>query len=718
MENNPDKTVLLIENDAEQARSIRAMFDDQATNTFALTLVVSLADAETYLAGHSVDIVLLDVGLSDPEGLDAVSRVRAVVPRIPIVLLSSLDDEPKAIHAIHEGAQDYLIKGQIEPHKLMRALSNALERQINEQILLSEKDRAESTLNCIADAVVCTDMAGNITFFNPIASSMAGWALKDGAGRHLSEVFRIVDANTRKAILDPMAKAAAENMTGKLPRNSFLIHRDGHEVFIEDSVAPIHDPAGKVTGAVIVFRDVSVARAQSEQMAHLAETDSLTGLPNRLLFCDRVGQAISLARRSAGCAAVLFLDLDGFKRINDSLGHAAGDEFLKSTAASLLRCVRTPDTVSRQGGDEFILLLQDVQGAEGAAITAKRLLQAVAEVHLASHPELHVTASIGISVYPDDGLDAETLIQNADVAMYHAKKNGRQSYQFFRQELNVPTHEHESLEESLRHALQRNELTLHYQPKVNLKTGAVTGAEALSRWMHPTRGTILPGQFIPIAEQSGMILPIGDWVLAEACTQARAWMVAGMPAKTMAVNVSGVQFQGGDFVDGLFAALNRTGLDPALLELDVAESVLMHHPERAAFILKALRDKGVQVSVDNFGTGNCSLSSMQKLPLNALKIDRSFVRQITTVPGGITAVKAFIGMGRSLNLRVIAHGVETAEDLEFLWEHDCDEAQGNFFSRPVPPNQMTKLFQPPHVSFGSPPGVPRESGVHQLKRVS
>jgi diguanylate cyclase (GGDEF)-like protein/PAS domain S-box-containing protein len=694
MERNPDKTVLLIENDLKQARLIRAMFDDQGPYSFALTHVASLADAETWLAGNSADIVLLDLGLPDPGEPDAVSRARAAAPRASIVLLSSLDDEPKAIQAIQDGAQDYLIKGQIEPHKLMRALGNADERKMNEEALFNEKERAQTTLNCIADAVICTDMSGNITFFNPIASSMMGWPLKEAVGRHLTEAFRIVDAATRKAILDPMAKAASEDLKGNLPLNCVLIHRDGHEVFIEDSVAPIHDREGKVTGAVIVFRDVSVARAQSEQMTHLAEHDALTGLPNRLLFCDRVGQAISLARRHGGRVAVLFLDLDGFKLINDSLGHAAGDEFLKSVAKRLLSCVRTPDTVSRQGGDEFLVLLQDLHEPEDAAISARRVLRAVADIHLPGHSELHVTASIGVSVYPDDGLDAETLIGNADTAMYQAKKSGRQSYRFFSRDMNVPVAEDESIEESLRLALERNELTLHYQPKVDLKTGAITGAEALSRWNHPTRGTVPPGQFIPIADEFGLILPIGAWVFGQACTQARAWADAGMPAKTMAVNVSGAQFQSGDFLDGLFAALSKTGLDPGLLELDVTESVLMNHPERTAFVLKTLRDRGVQVSVDNFGTGNSSLSSMQKLPLNALKIDRSFVRQITTVPGGTAAVKAFIEMGRSLNLRVIAQGVETADDLEFLWEHDCDEAQGNFFSRPVPPDQLTKLFQP------------------------
>ncbi|HKN20056.1 MAG TPA: EAL domain-containing protein [Terracidiphilus sp.] len=694
MGRNPDKTVLLIENDPEQTRIIRAMLDDHGSRSFKLAHVKCLADAEIYLKGHPVDIVLWDLSLSDPEGQVAIKRVRAAVPHVSIVLLSSLDDEPKAMQAMREGAEDYLIKGQIEPHTLMQALGNAVVRTTNEEILTNEKDRAEATLESIADAVICTDISGNITFFNPVASSMVGWPLKAAVGRHLTETFRIVDATTRQPILDPMAKAASENLTGTLPPNCVLIDRDGREVFIEDSVAPIHDREGTVTGAVIVFRDVSAARARSKQMAHLAEHDSLTGLPNRSLFCDRVGQAISLARRHRGQAAVLFLDLDGFKQINDSLGHAAGDKLLQSVAKRLLACVRDPDTVSRYGGDEFAVLLQDIHRHHDVAATARRVLGALGEVHSVDGHQVHVTASIGMSVCPGDGFDAETLIRNADTAMYRAKKNGCQSCEFYSPELNVCTFERQFTGKDLERALERNELTLHYQPKVNLKTGAITGAEALSRWNHPTHGTISPGQFIPIAEETGLILPIGAWVFDEACSQARTWADAGMPAKSMAVNVSGVQFQSEDFLDGLFAALDKNGLDPSILELDVNESVLMRHPERTAFVLKALRDKGVHVSVDQFGTGNSSLSSMQKLPVNALKIDRSFLRQITTVPGGSAAVEAFIDMARGLHLRVIALGVETVEDLEFLWAHDCDEAQGNFFGPPVPPGQLTKLFRP------------------------
>jgi diguanylate cyclase (GGDEF)-like protein/PAS domain S-box-containing protein len=694
MREKPGKTILLIENDREQAGSISAMLNDRGSYSSAVAHVECLADAETYLAGHSIDLVLLDLELPCPPGLDAVRWARALVPRAPIVLLSNLDDEPKAIQAIQDGVQNYLIKDQFDTRNLIRALTNAVERKMIEEILFNAKERAQVTLDSIADAVICTDMSGSITFLNPVAERMTGWPLIEVAGRPLTEAFRVVDAVTRSAIQDPLAKAALENRTGKLPLNSILINRDGHEFFIEDSVAPIHDRAGKVTGAVIVFRDVSAARAHKEQITYLAEHDFLTGLPNRLLLNDRVGQAISLARRHGGRIAVLFLDLDGFKQINDSLGHPVGDKLLQSVAKRLLGCVRSPDTVSRQGGDEFVLLLQELQQSDDAGTTARRVLQAVAEIHSVDGHELNVTASIGVSVYPDDGPDADTLIKNADAAMYDAKKSGRRSYQFYRPEMNDRAVNLEPIEQSLLHALKRNELTLHYQPKINLKTGAISGAEALSRWMHPTRGAVAAGQFIPIAEEFGLILPIDAWVLREACMQAHAWRSAGLPVKAMAVNVSGTQFQSEDFLNGLSATLSETGLDPGYLELDVTESVLMRHPEHAAFILKTLRDRGVHVSIDNFGMGNTSLSSMQKLPLNALKIDRSLIRRITTDPDGATTVGAMISMGQSLNLRVIAEGVETAEDLQFLWEHDCDEAQGNFFSHPVLPEQLASLFQP------------------------
>jgi diguanylate cyclase (GGDEF)-like protein len=423
-----------------------------------------------------------------------------------------------------------------------------------------------------------------------------------------------------------------------------------------------------------------------------AQHDFLTGLPNRMLLNDRISQAITLAGRLDKKVAVLFLDLDGFKHINDSLGHALGDKLLQSIARRLVKCVRATDTVSRQGGDEFVVLLSEMAQAEDAAITARRLLQELVEVHSVDHHELHVTASIGVSVYPEDGSDAETLIKNADTAMYQSKDNGRQNYQFFEPAMNVRAVARQSLEENLRRALERQEFSLVYQPKVSLKTGDITGAEALLRWTHPTTGPVSPAEFIPVAEDSGLILPIDKWVLREACTQARAWSNAGLVLSTMAVNVSAMELRSEKYLEGIFEILEQTGLDPRFLELELTESVLMKRPASTESILRTLRAKGVRLAVDDFGTGYSSLSYLRKFSMDTLKIDQSFVRTITTAPEDTAIVTAMISMGRNLDLRVVAEGVETPEEVEFLQAYQCDEAQGFYFSRPVSPEDFAKLL--------------------------
>jgi len=435
------------------------------------------------------------------------------------------------------------------------------------------------------------------------------------------------------------------------------------------------------------------ARTMTRQMTHSAEHDALTDLPNRLLLNDRIGQAVALAQRREKQVGVLYLDLDSFKHMNDSLGHPIGDKLLQSLARRLLGCVRTTDTVSRLGGDEFVILLSEIERPEDAAIISRKLLQAVSKAFPIDKHDLHITASIGVSTYPDDGFDAETLIKNADTAMFQAKENGREGYQFFRPAMNVRAVERQLIEEHLRRALERQEFALHYQPKIILKTGAISGVEALLRWTHPTRGYVPPGQFIPVAEDCGLILPIGAWVLKEACAQARAWADAGLPALTMAVNVSPVQFKSNGFLNNLAAILIETGLDPRSLELEVTEGALMKNPELAADTLSTLRGMGVQVAIDDFGTGYSSLSYLRRFPLDALKIDQSFIRQITTIPDETVIVSAIISMGQSLNLRIIAEGVETEDQLDFLKAHKCDEAQGFYFSRPVPPPQIASFLE-------------------------
>jgi diguanylate cyclase (GGDEF)-like protein/PAS domain S-box-containing protein len=696
MTNKLIDTALLIEDNPGDARLLREMFNEQGSRNTELTIVRSMAEAEQYLSGHAVDIILLDLGLPDAQGMAAVRRAHAAAPRTPLVVLTGLDDESLAAQALQEGAQDYIVKSQIDTYGttrgLLRSLRYAVGRKTLEDALFVEKERAQVTLNSIGDAVACTDVAGKLTFLNLVAEKLTGWTWQEAAGLPMPEVFRILDTTNREVIPNPMDRAVRRDETVHLPANSILVRRDGFEIPIEDSVAPIHDGEGRPAGAVIVFRDVSVARAMALQMTHSAEHDFLTGLPNRMLLNDRISQAIVLASRHNKHVAILFLDLDGFKHINDSLGHPVGDKLLQSIATRLVDCVRASDTVSRQGGDEFVVLLSEVELSEDAAITARRMLLAVSRPHSIDQHDLHITTSIGVSVYPEDGLDAETLIKNADTAMYQAKESGRQSFQFFKPAMNARAVERQSIEESLRRALERQEFVLYYQPKVDLTTGAITGAEALIRWNHPTRGLIPPMDFIPIAEDCGLILSIGAWALREACAQSRVWTKAGLPDVTMAVNVSAIEFRDKNFLNRLFEVISETGLDPRLLELELTESVLMKHATSTAVILQTLREAGIRLAVDDFGTGYSSLSYLRKFPVDAVKIDQSFIRQISA-DDDTTIVKAVIGMARGLKLRVIAEGVETPEELAFLRAYRCDEAQGYYFSRPVPARQFAMMLK-------------------------
>jgi len=687
---DPSIKILLVEDNDDDALLLRSMMGRRGSVAAKLERAKSVREAEEFLARENFDIILLDLGLPDAQGIGALRRVRLAAPHVALAVLTGLDDESLAQQVLREGAQDHLIKGQLEPRAFFRALRYTIERKAMEEALFAEKERAQVTLNSIGDAVICTDNFGNVTYLNVVAEKMTGWSLLEAAGRPMPEIFKILDSHRNYS--DP-ANLAVELNQKHWPSDCFLIRRDGVEIPIEDCISPIHDREGKASGAVIVFRDVSEVRAMTRQMSHSAQHDFLTGLPNRMLVSDRLRQAIALAHRRSTKLALLFLDLDGFKHINDSLGHLIGDKLLKSIAARLVHCVRASDTVSRQGGDEFVVLLAEVKQSSDVAITAKKILQAVAEPHSIDQHDLHVTTSIGLSVYPDDGLDAETLIKNADTAMYQAKENGRQNYQFFKPAMNVRAVERQSIEESLRRALDRRELTVHYQPKIDLNTGEITGAEALVRWNHPEHGPIPPGKFIPVAEDCGLILPIGNWVLHEACRQVRTWADAGLSLASIAVNISAIEFRHEHFLDGVFTILQDTGLNPRRLELELTETVLMKRAESTESVLKNLRAAGVHLAVDDFGTGYSSLSYLRKFPVDSLKIDQSFIRQITATPDDTAIIAAVIGMGRSLNLRVIAEGVETQAELEFLQAHQCDEAQGYYFSRPLPAQEFARLLR-------------------------
>ncbi|MFN2308365.1 MAG: putative bifunctional diguanylate cyclase/phosphodiesterase, partial [Gammaproteobacteria bacterium] len=408
---------------------------------------------------------------------------------------------------------------------------------------------------------------------------------------------------------------------------------------------------------------------------------------------DRLTQTISLAQRSGKQFAVLFMDLDGFKHINDSLGHSVGDKLLQSVSKRLLSCVRQSDTISRQGGDEFVALLPDIDHPEDAALSAQKILAAIALPHRIDEHDLHIGASIGISIYPDDGMDTETLIKHADTAMYHAKDQGLKTYAFFEQEMTARAIARQSIEASLRLALERQELVLHYQPKIDLHSGAIVGIEALVRWQHPQRGLLAPAEFVPIAEDSGLILPIGRWVLHEACRQAQAWQDMGLPQIPISVNTSALEFRAKDFLVNLRGILDETHLQPRYLEIELTESVLMRDAKSTDTVLNALSAMGIQLAVDDFGTGYSSLSYLRRFSVDTLKIDGSFVSSMTHNENDASLVSAVISMGKSLKQRVIAEGVETAEQAAFLLDQQCDEGQGFFFAHPMVAEALTPLLQ-------------------------
>jgi len=640
-----------------------------------------------------ISAVLVDLQLPDAVGIGAFDRLFAAKPQIPILILSSAQDEEIAKLAVQRGAQDYLLKGRLDDHLLPKAIAGMIDRAANTEALFDEKERAQVTLNSIGDAVISTDVKGRVTYLNVVAEQLTGWPREDAVGRPLEEVFRIIDANSHAIIPNPMALATRTNEIVALPATCILIRRDGVESAIEDSCAPIHNRRGEVTGAVMVFHDVSMSRALSQKLAHLAQHDSLTDLPNRDLLNERLSQAITAAQRRHAALAVLYLDLDRFKHINDSQGHSVGDRLLQSVAHRLRECVRASDTVSRLGGDEFVVLLSEITHARDAAISADKIIQAIGMLYTLDGHELNITVSIGIAVYPDDGTELKTLLLNADSAMYEAKEHGRNNYQFYRMDLNSKANERQVLENGLRHAIERDELELRYQPIVNLTTGAISGVEALLRWLRPTLGPVSSGEFISVAEESGLIVPIGQWVLRKACTQFNNWQHAGLPVPGLAVNISAVELRSAGFVAGVAAILAETGIDPNRLTLELTETFIMQDTHATTVVLNALRSLGVQLALDDFGTGYSSLSYLRRFPIDVLKVDRSFVSGLSSDADDASVVSAVINMGKSLRMRVVAEGVETHEQVEFLKQNGCNEAQGHHFSHALKPKGFARLLR-------------------------
>ncbi len=481
-----------------------------------------------------------------------------------------------------------------------------------------------------------------------------------------------------------------------LPFRDVIMHRvtsRGAPFYISASAEPVFDSSGNFAGYRGVSREITEQKIAEDRIQYLATHDGLTGLPNRLMFSHLLNNAIKTASRYQRRFAILFVDLDRFKSINDTLGHDAGDRLLQEITKRFKHAVRSSDVIARLGGDEFVVLVQETHdGIQASTVARKLLSEAIKPVDLAGQ-ECRVTASIGVAMFPTDGLDEQSLMKNADIAMYYAKEEGKNNFQFYSHEIKTHSLERLALEANLRHALERDEFSVHYQAKLDLKTGTINGVEALLRWNSPALGNVSPVQFIPVAEETGMIVSIGKWVLATACAQNVAWQREGLPSICMAVNLSVRQFSDPNLLQEIADVLNATGMDARLLELEITEGMVIQHPAQALTLLNAIKALGVRLAIDDFGTGYSSLGQLKNFPIDTLKIDRSFIRDIATDAGDRAITEAIIAMGKTLSLTVVAEGVETAEQEAFLREHFCDELQGYYFSKPVPPDNFADLLR-------------------------
>ncbi|MFQ6024707.1 MAG: putative bifunctional diguanylate cyclase/phosphodiesterase [Acidiferrobacterales bacterium] len=556
------------------------------------------------------------------------------------------------------------------------------ERKRIEQALQAAKDYADNLITSSIDMIVSVDVNRNIVEFNPAAEKAFGYGKAEVLGKPVDLLYADQSEGVQRH-----ANTLDGGFTGEVVNK----RKNGEIFYSYVSASVMHDATGRVVGVMGTSRDITERKRAEEIIVHQAYHDVLTNLPNRRLFVDRLTQGLARHYWHKRLVAVLFLDLDHFKRINDTLGHNVGDLLLKAVAERLTACVREGDTVARLGGDEFAINLADVAQANDVPKVAHKIIDTLSKPYVLEGHELFITTSMGISIYPDDAQDPETLLKTADIAMYRAKEHGRNNYQHYSPDMNVQASERLAMENSLRHALEREEFLLEYQPQVDIKTGRIIGNEALVRWQHPDLGMILPGKFIPLAEESGLIVPIGEWVLRTACAQNKAWQAAGLPPIPVAVNVSARQLRHENLLQTVDRTLQETGLNPNYLELELTESI-MQEPKEAIRLLSKLNTIGVQIAIDDFGTGYSSLNYLKRFPINKLKIDQSFVRDITNDPDDRAIVAAIITLAHSLNLKTIAEGVETQEQMAYLRSLECDEAQGNLLRPPLPAEHASKLL--------------------------
>lgn len=674
--------VLLVEDNPGDARLLREMLAEAASAQFELTHLERLSQAIQHLGQEHFDLVLLDLSLVDGQGLDTVARTHAAAPDLPIVVLTGLDDETVALEAVRSGAQDYLIKGQINRHLLVRSMRYAIERKRVQQALRASEERYALAAHGANDGLWDWDLRARAIYLSPRWKSMLGY--EEGELQNdLEEWFNRVHPED----VDRLQADIALHLKGFTPHfeNQYrMLHKDGSYRWMLSRGLAIRDTNGKPARMAGSQTDVTNSRVY----------DALTGLPNRALFMDRLGCAVIRAkRRKDYMFAVLFLDLDRFKIVNDGLGHLVGDQLLVAIARRLEACLRPSDTVARLGGDEFAVLIDYINDVGDGTRVADRIQKQLLLPFKLNGQEVFASASIGIALSATGYDQPQDILRDADAAMYRAKALGRGRSEIFDKSMHERAMTLLQLEADLRRAVERQEFRLYYQPVVSLVDGHVVGAEALLRWQHAQRGLISPADFIPLAEETGLIVSLGEWVLRTACAQNKAWHEAGYAQLVISVNFSARQFQDQSLLEMIKKVLEETGLAAEALKLEITESVAMKNIDHSIKLLNELITMGIHTSMDDFGTGYSSLSYLKCFPISTLKIDRSFVKGIANDSVDAAMVAAIITLAHNLKRKVIAEGVETQEQLDFLRSHHCDEMQGYLFSQPLPADAFTKLLR-------------------------
>ena len=660
----------------------------------ALEKLAALAPAEL------PDLLLSDINIKGPfDGIETAARAREQF-HIPVIFLTAFADADTLERAKQTGPFGYLLK-PFEERELSTAIEMGLYKHRAERELQQSQELLFATLKSIGDGVIAADSDERITFINPVACALTGWDEEEALGTPMSSVFRLVGGSAARAPIDRALNGQADGAASLETKNAMtLLRRNGLSMPVDGHVTPLRDSAAQITGVVATFRDVTQTRALEERLVHQAFHDALTGLPNRALFGNRLRHTLSQMQSRAqrgkelGCVAVLFIDLDNFKWVNDSLGHETGDHLLIEVAERLRGCLRGTDTASRFGGDEFTILIDHIENPRYAMGIAERIVKALGEPFQFGGQTIYSSPSIGVA-YSQQGQETpDELVRNADTAMYDAKRKGKARIAVFEPSLSAAARARLQLGNDLRLALARGEISLHYQPKVALGDGTLHGVEALCRWNHPTRGMVPPTEFIPLAEEIGMIIPLGRWVLREACHQARRWreIAPDAPPFRMNVNLSAMQMNQTDFAEEVAEILQETAMVADQLTLEITESIVMDEVESKLSVLKNLKKLGIRLAIDDFGTGYSSLSYLQMFPLDFLKIDRQFVRESGQGGDGII-LNSMIALAHALKLVVVAEGAETESEVGHLRALGCDIAQGYYFARPMPADGVTQWMK-------------------------